>query len=59
MQKCYFILFFPIQSIRGSRQALEKCAHELVKGVKRQAPVEVQYVTASKLEAPGMIQHII
>ena len=46
--------FFSLQSSRGVRPGVEKAAHELVKGVKRHAPVEVQYVTASKLEAPGM-----
>ena len=47
------LLFHTQTSDRGCR--LLKSGDEVVKGVKRpQAPIEVQYVTASKLEAPGM-----
>ena len=45
------LLFHTQTSDRGCR--LLKSGDEVVKGVKRpQAPIEVQYVTASKLDAP-------
>jgi hypothetical protein len=38
---------------RTTRHAIQKSAHDIVKGVKRPSPVEVQYVSSAKLEAPG------